>query len=233
MSVGQANAVPHTAKVSACLLQALRLRFGRMDIREKLLHAAMRVYSETGYRGATTRRIAIEAGVNEITLFRHFGSKDALIHAALSHSKAVASAGMVLPEEPLDPERELTAWCLAISAHLTASRSVVRKVLGEIEEHPDIALHASACPSAAASQLAGYLERLHARGMARADVDPLTTSAMLMGALFADAMSRDCVPALFPGDPETMVAGFVRLCLRGIGALPVDAAAPSTSRAHS
>src|SRR5207237_2424208 len=109
-----------------------------MSVRDQLIEAAARLYAATGYRGATTRRIAIEAGVNEITLFRHFGSKDALIHAALSHSKAVASAGMVLPEEPLDPERELTAWCLAISAHLTASRSVVRKVLGEIEEHPEI-----------------------------------------------------------------------------------------------
>jgi AcrR family transcriptional regulator len=53
------------------------------SIRERLLDAAARVYAETGYRGATTRRIAQEAGVNEITLFRHFGSKTTLILEAV------------------------------------------------------------------------------------------------------------------------------------------------------
>jgi len=50
-----------------------------MESRERILAAAARVYAEHGFRGATTRRIAEEAGVNEITIFRQFGSKAALI----------------------------------------------------------------------------------------------------------------------------------------------------------
>ena len=46
-----------------------------MELRDRILEAAALVYAETGFRGATTRRIAERAGVNEITLFRHFGSK--------------------------------------------------------------------------------------------------------------------------------------------------------------
>ena len=42
-----------------------------MDVRDKILLAAVTVFAEVGFRGATTRRIAQEAGVNEITLFRH------------------------------------------------------------------------------------------------------------------------------------------------------------------
>src|ERR1051326_2984409 len=53
-----------------------------MERREELLRAAARVYARHGYRGSTTRRIADEAGVNEVTIFRQFGSKDALIHEA-------------------------------------------------------------------------------------------------------------------------------------------------------
>lgn len=34
-------------------------------------------------RGATTRRIAERAGVNEVTMFRRFGIKSALIRAAI------------------------------------------------------------------------------------------------------------------------------------------------------
>ena len=51
--------------------------------RTQLLEAAARIYSEAGFRGATTRRIADEAGVNEVTLFRLFGSKGALIAEAV------------------------------------------------------------------------------------------------------------------------------------------------------
>ena len=54
-----------------------------MDVREALLKAAIKAFSEAGMRGATTRRIAQEAGVNEVTLYRHFRSKDDLIDAAL------------------------------------------------------------------------------------------------------------------------------------------------------
>jgi len=72
-----------------------------MDIRDKLLDAAAQVYARTGYRGATTRRIAQQAGVNEITLFRHFGSKQALIQAVLDCG-GPPSLG-TLPAEPRHP----------------------------------------------------------------------------------------------------------------------------------
>jgi len=46
--------------------------------RETILAAALRLFSQRGFLGATTRRIAGEAGVAEVTLFRHFGSKEKL-----------------------------------------------------------------------------------------------------------------------------------------------------------
>ena len=80
-----------------------------MDIREKILEAASRIYSECGFRGTTTRRVAQEAGVNEVTLFRHFGSKEVLIREAVQ-----AGWGRVeiarLPDVPVDPAVELTHW---------------------------------------------------------------------------------------------------------------------------
>jgi AcrR family transcriptional regulator len=58
-----------------------------MAVRDQLLEAAARLYAETGYRGTTTRRIALQAGVNEITLFRHFGSKEALMREAIARAR--------------------------------------------------------------------------------------------------------------------------------------------------
>jgi AcrR family transcriptional regulator len=49
------------------------------ETRERIILAAREVIKRKGKRGATTREIADVAGVNEATLFRHFGNKEALI----------------------------------------------------------------------------------------------------------------------------------------------------------
>ena len=108
-----------------------------MEAREQLLQAALKVFAESGTRGATTRRIAQEAGVNEVTLFRHFGSKDALIREALGWRADQELAHHTLPERPADPEAELTDVLPAASPRAAPStRSIIRKCMGEFEEHP-------------------------------------------------------------------------------------------------
>ncbi|HRX45279.1 MAG TPA: helix-turn-helix domain-containing protein [Acholeplasmataceae bacterium] len=42
---------------------------------KKILLAATKLFSESGYSGVSTRKIAEAAGVNELTLFRIFKSK--------------------------------------------------------------------------------------------------------------------------------------------------------------
>ena len=188
-----------------------------MNVRDQLLRAAARVYAEVGYRGATTRRIAQEAGVNEITLFRQFGSKDAL----LQQSIALAACGVplgTLPEHALDPAAELTAWARSHIAHLGEHRSLIRTCMGEMEEHPGLVSSSVESPTAlAAAELAAYLRRLQERGLALAGFDPHAAAAMLMGALFGDAMGRDVIPDMFRTPLEESVDAYVRLFLRAIG----------------
>lgn len=49
---------------------------------DKILLAAIDLMAEKGYNGTTTREIAAHAGVNEVTIFRHFGNKQKLLEAA-------------------------------------------------------------------------------------------------------------------------------------------------------
>lgn len=44
----------------------------------KIMEVALQLFSEQGYYSTTTKQIAQVAGVNELTIFRHFGSKDNL-----------------------------------------------------------------------------------------------------------------------------------------------------------
>ena len=188
-----------------------------MEARERLMEAALRVFEEAGSRGATTRRIAAEAGVNEITLFRHFGSKGALMAEAIA---CAAQRGLEqrLPGEPVDPAVELTEWAREHMAHLRRSSGMIRTCMGEMEHAPEIRACAGAGPRRVSEELTGYLGRLQERGMADPRVDVNAAAALLMGALFGDAMMREMMPEHFPYTSEEAPAKYVELLLRGIGA---------------
>src|SRR6185369_7759719 len=110
-----------------------------MDIRDRILDAAKKIYAQYGFRGATTRLIAIEAGVNEVTLFRTFGSKAALFESVM-RGHVSQSPIPELPDNPLDPELEMTEWCTAVLGHLRENRALIRTSFGEIEERPEAAV---------------------------------------------------------------------------------------------
>lgn len=52
---------------------------------KKIMKVALNLFSEKGYYPTTTKEIAKEAGVNELTLFRHFGSKAHLFQVTTEH----------------------------------------------------------------------------------------------------------------------------------------------------
>ena len=190
-----------------------------MDARELLLEAALKVFAEHGTRGATTRRIAHAAGVNEVTLFRIFGSKEGLLREALATSpRALDFVDAHLPETPVDPEAELTEFCRHHHEALFQSRSIIRKCMGEFEENPETTRTACQLPVRIAEALRVYLERLRAAGQARGAWNPRAASAMLMGVLFNDALGRDCMPERFPYSEREGVKHYVSLFLQAIGA---------------
>ena len=60
-----------------------RTRLKGEERRQLILEAARRVFLETGFAGARTRRIAEEAGITEALLYRFFPSKLAIYEAAV------------------------------------------------------------------------------------------------------------------------------------------------------
>ncbi|MGD8190408.1 TetR/AcrR family transcriptional regulator [Brevibacillus ginsengisoli] len=70
------------------------------ETRKKILAAARHLMAQKGFKGATTRLIAEEAGVNEVTIFRHFGNKEGLITALLEEVSTIQPQLEVL--NPLD-----------------------------------------------------------------------------------------------------------------------------------
>jgi AcrR family transcriptional regulator len=191
--------------------------FAAMDIRQRILDAAKRVYAQHGFRGATTRLIAAEADVNEVTIFRTFGSKAALFEALMA-SQASRVATPLLPDEPGDPEREMTAWVAAVLGYMRENQALLRTSFGELEERPEAAVSMCEGPNCAGASLTEYVGRLQATGRADPDADVATAVAMLVSSMFGDAISRDVMPNAFPQPVDEAPARYVRVFLRGVGA---------------
>lgn len=193
-----------------------------MDTRSTILNAAVQVFSQHGFRGSTTRRIADAASVNEVTIFRYFGSKEALLQEAIRGSD-VSAFSNPLPADPQDPAHELTQWCTAVMTHLHSRSSVIRKCMGEIEERPELSDQATEAPMRATNELCTYFRNLKAKGFTEEEFDPTLAAAMLIGSLFHDAMGRDMMPDVYPKPANKAPGKYARFILRAMGVRTIDA----------
>jgi len=196
------------------------------EIRNRILAAAARVYSQYGFRGATTRLIATEAGVNEVTLFRTFGSKADLLEAMLA-SRVTANSAPTITGDLSDPAAEITAWCGTLLDQLRGHAHIIRKTIAEAEERPDAACAACEGSNTASESLVLYVERLRTAGLADSEADSATAVSMFMSAMFGDALYRDIIPRAFPSPVKEAPAKYVQTFLRAVG---VRASLPVRSR---
>ncbi|MEO8192610.1 MAG: helix-turn-helix domain-containing protein [Gemmatimonadales bacterium] len=187
-----------------------------MDTRTTILNAAVQVFSQHGFRGSTTRRIADAAAVNEVTIFRYFGSKEALLQEAIGESEIRAFTSP-LPEDPVDPQLELTEWCTAVLNHLHTRSPVIRKCMGEMEERPELTARAAEAPTRATNELCAYFSRFRELGFTDDEFDATVAASMLIAALFHDAMGRDMMPDIYPKPAESAPSRYAQFVLHAIG----------------
>jgi TetR/AcrR family transcriptional regulator len=164
-----------------------RIRMSGQQRRQHFIDAALRLFSSSGFRGTSTRAIAVAAGVSEALLFRHFHSK-ADLYAAILQQKARESGFAARLETIRRLARRRDDWALV--------QYVVRAILVSYRRDPDferLMLYAA---------LEGH--------------ELATTSRQLFGvpafALLRDyVIQRQQAGAFRPGDPALLVFGVVAL----------------------
>ncbi|KJS20576.1 MAG: TetR family transcriptional regulator [Clostridiaceae bacterium BRH_c20a] len=93
-----------------------------MDTNEKILEATIEIIKKKGLKAATTRAIAVNAGVNEVTIFRNFGSKKGIIKALIEKCSYAPAFSKVLKERVVwDLEKDL--YMLAKQYHQIANKN--------------------------------------------------------------------------------------------------------------
>jgi AcrR family transcriptional regulator len=145
--------------------------------RQHVLDAAITVFAEKGFRGATIRDIAIAAGVSDGTIYNLFDNKAALLHAILAGAEPPLPA-RDLANPPSLPDMLRVRWA-AIGPN---SLAMLRVILSEALIDPDFrGLYRQTLLSPAIDQLTGLLaEHLGQAG----DIDSAPHDARLVTALF-------------------------------------------------
>jgi len=110
------------------------------DTSQKLLAATLKMISLKGYLGTTTREIANAAGVTEVTLFRHFGSKENLFEEMLNRYSFLPELRELLPElenNSFDYKNGLIIIGTRFIETLKERKSLVRIMTCEIQVYPE------------------------------------------------------------------------------------------------
>ena len=100
--------------------------------RERLLDAAAYTFARDGLRGATTREIARQAGVNEVTLFRHFKSKQQLLRAVIQ--RGLESEAAILDQHSSWKENlraSMEQYAHHYYSHMEKKKGIARAFLAE------------------------------------------------------------------------------------------------------
>ena len=108
------------------------------ETRERILTAARDVVAKKGKRGATTREIADVAGVNEATLFRHFGTKEALLVAVVQHFCGLVALRDVTSGLHGEISQDLLEIGRVLMARLESQIDVIRWSLVEQDYEEDL-----------------------------------------------------------------------------------------------
>ena len=102
-----------------------------------IFNAALKVMTERGYTGATTKLIAQEAGIGEVTLFRRFGNKETLILEAMKQEASKLEGSEKLYSGKL--EADLTKIMTAYQLLLRARAALLLTFYTEVTRHPELA----------------------------------------------------------------------------------------------
>jgi len=167
-----------------------RAHAGTEETRTRILNAAREVFERNGTRGTTTREVAERAGVNEATLFRHFGSKAALLAAMREHACDLAAfRELVATVSGDDVHADLTAIAQSAVENMYRQRNLLCISLVEEAADPD-AYDAPEwrVPSQVRTLLADYFaQRVSEQRLAG---DPEFLACTFMGIMFQYVVAR-------------------------------------------
>ena len=170
-----------------------------------ILNAVVECAVERGFGGLTTKRVAEVAAVNEVTIFRRFGTKNDLIAAAFQREAAEISRAV--GEYTGDVRRDLTRIVTALRGRNVERRALIPQILAELAANPEL-LHAARGTLVSIGTIVEIIAK-HQRAGHLTEEPAVSTYAALVGPILMVGLLDRLLEDEVPFDVEAHVSRFL------------------------
>lgn len=162
---------------------------------DRIVDAANELIGERGYVAMTTRALAERAGVNEVTIFRLYGSKLGVLRALgerfMSASLAQSATAAPLPEDVGEAVLELALRELRT---VEATGAAAMRLAFDARSVPEIAELMGEGPDRNRAAMAAFFAGQQRTGRIRSDIAPEAIADAFFALTSTFAMSRLLLP---------------------------------------
>lgn len=189
--------------------------------REAIIAAAVRLFSEKGFRGATTRELAAALDVTEPVIYQHFETKRDLYRAIIeskARERRQDNEHWQEMENPRGDREFFGAVARLLLQRVERDPSYLRLLLfSALEGHELADLFFERDASEIYNRISEYIRKRIEEGAFRANIDPGVAARALVGMAVhhatVQALFRDTVVTV---SREEYAAGMVEIFLAGI-----------------
>jgi len=187
--------------------------------RKKILETALKLFSQKGYLGATTKEIAKEAGIAEVTLFRYFPSKELLFGEVINTYSFLPTLKELLKNFEKEPyEKALKRIAYEFIKVLETKKELIKIMHSEMQRYPEEIkkIHENIVEKTI-DLLSEYLKNLQKKGVLR-EVDSVFAARAFFGMFFSYFYAKEIKEYLNlkKEDAEKVIDVYVDIFLRGI-----------------
>lgn len=201
----------------------------RKNTRDRILGAGLKLFSSKGYLGATTKEIARAAGVAELTLFRHFASKERLFEEVLKENSFLTVLKELIPGISEMPyEKAMIEIAGKMLEALAERKGMIMIMHAEISRYPD-QIHEiyHSFIDEMVGTLSSYFDSLVNKGLLR-QFDTAYGARAFFGMFYSYFNSQEFMlrKKYREADPDRAVSEFVGIFVNGTlrkGALEMEA----------
>lgn len=181
----------------------------------RLIEAARLEFGEKGIECATTRAIAARAGCNEVTLFRHFASKQKLLAAVVSETSEEFLALCECPDQLSgDLTQDLMRFAIAYNNSIERCEGMCRALIGEGRKRPKLVKELIGDVLRPFHEgLAAHLDKLKKKSVVRRDLESLAFAEIFTSTLMGGLLRRSS--GLSSMDREAWLKNTVAFLVQG------------------
>ena len=138
----------------------------KLDTRKKILDCALTLFSKNGYKLTTIKEIALLANVNEITVFRHFQTKDGLLDEIFkSYSDVSTFYDLLFGHLSGNLSVDLRYICNTLIDSILENHLFIEFCLIEISSNSSLAIEVQTIFTSYINHLTDYLNKISDQGI--------------------------------------------------------------------